>query len=193
MAEMLKRYFNTEAVHLSEGRFWKNKCGGADANCGVCKYSHTHSENDAEFRKLMMQCNRTSLNANVTPSLTPSKRPFTPSYYDGGGAYTNSSSSRTVTGGRDPPGDEERGDLRMLRQVDSESEGDYQEEREEASEEDERSDGGGTEEEAEEARVEALRELATKYEFHHLEEYVTHLQVVYGHPDPYEAMEIGQT
>ena len=40
--------------------------------------------------------------------------------------------------------------------------------------------------------VDALKEIATKYEFHHLEEYVTHLQVVYGHPDPYEEMKLGE-
>ena len=71
MAEMMKRYFNTEVVHLSQGRFWKGKCHWKfNGDCGVCKFSHMHSENDAEFRKLMMQCNPTSLNANDDPDWT---------------------------------------------------------------------------------------------------------------------------
>ena len=79
MAEMLKRYFNTEVVHLSQGRFWKSKCHGKmKGQCGVCKFSHMHSENDAEFRKLMMQCNATSLKANDDPDWTRRKKPFAP-------------------------------------------------------------------------------------------------------------------
>ena len=80
----------------------------------------------------MMQCNPTSLNANDDP--TRRKKPFTPSHYEGG-AYTISSSSRTVTGEQDPQGDEEMGDSSMFRQTESESEGEYPEE-----------EDGGTEE-----------------------------------------------
>ena len=74
----------------------------------------------------------------------------------------------------------------MFRQVESESEGDYEDDYQ-------YDEDGGTEDEAERSRVEELKEIATQYEFHHLEEYVTHLQVAFGHPEPFVHMDIGET
>ena len=48
LTEMLKRYFNTEVVHLGQGKFWKDKCQEDDKDtCGICnKISHIQREND---------------------------------------------------------------------------------------------------------------------------------------------------
>ena len=131
----------------------------------------THSS-----EKKMITCNRGSTNACATPR----KIPFTPTQFEEVPSSSRpSSSTRTVTGGLDPRGEEETPDISMFRQEESESDGERVDD--DKAEE--------TDEEMDAIREQELIEIEMRYEQHHVAEYVTHLQVAYGFADPYDEKE----